>query len=167
MGTECINTEGTYWCACKEGYFRDTVAAQFSIGRDDRGNSIYIKARAHRTRFFVRVESIWWALNKASDCDATKCFKSTNLYQDADGDGVANYCEGDSLTASLCECAVEDMCANACYTVDQAEEVYTTILADNSNVPFHNCHQCHPNAECRNNFDYKGNSLDKYIESYF
>ena len=52
MGTECINTEGTYWCACKEGYFRDTVAAQFSIGRDDRGNSIYIQARAHRTRYY-------------------------------------------------------------------------------------------------------------------
>ena len=135
IGTECVNTEGTYWCACKEGYFRDTVAAQFSIGRDDRGNSIYIRAR---------------------DCDATKCFKSTSLYQDADGDGISNYCEGDSVTPSLCECTVEDMCANACYTVDPVEETYTTILADSANVPLHNCHQCHPNAECRNNFDYRG-----------
>ena len=48
------------------------------------------------------------------------------------------------------------MCANACYTVDPIEETYTDILADSSNVPLHNCHQCHPNAECRNNFDYKG-----------
>ena len=51
IGTECVNTEGTYWCACKEGYFRDTVNAQFSIGTDDRGNNIYIKVRAHRTTF--------------------------------------------------------------------------------------------------------------------
>ena len=53
-GTKCVNTEGTYWCACEEGYHNDALQEQFVIGQDDRGNNIYLDPSQCDTRSIYR-----------------------------------------------------------------------------------------------------------------
>ena len=137
-GTKCVNTEGTYWCACEEGYHNDALQEQFVIGQDDRGNNIYLDP---------------------SQCDATKCSKNvdptyTSLFGTA-ANGLSGYCGNTNLEMSLCECTAMDMCATPCYETATDGLSYTDVLTSGSIVG-HNCHLCHVNAECRTNYNANG-----------
>ena len=148
-GTRCINTEGTYWCACAEGYHDDTLQSQFVIGTDDRGNNIYIDP---------------------SQCDATKCQVPTALVGTAQN-GLSGYCNNsgdDTNDAGMCQCTAMNMCQAPCYETATDGLSYTDVLntdVDGSGtdaVLGHNCHLCHINAECETNYNPNGTMTGTY-----
>ena len=163
-GTRCVNTEGTYWCACEEGYHNADLQAQFVIGQDDKGQDIYLDP---------------------SQCDATKCQKESalmsvsNVLFESSRGNLSGYCGNsyhDTLTPwsgeiSDCTCTAMDMCTSPCYQTATDGLSYTDVLVTdvdgagpNSDAAIvgHNCHLCHINAECRTNYNANGTRNGTY-----